>query len=131
MTNGPPDYAVQMLHTQLFNVNTTCHNIPLGGSGSSVTPAVPRLSEAHLANRTAGSFQYRLLLEALMAAELSSYFCLLAARFASRSSLYRRLLAARFSSRSSSYRRLLADRLDSISALYSHTEAFFFSGSTL
>ena len=39
---GPPDYAVQMLHAQLFNVNTTCHNIPLGGSGSSVTPAVPR-----------------------------------------------------------------------------------------
>ena len=41
---------MQMLHTQLFNVNTTCHNIPLGGSGSSVrygsgssvTPAVPR-----------------------------------------------------------------------------------------
>ena len=31
-----------MLHAQLFNVNTTCHNIPLGGSGSSVTPAVPR-----------------------------------------------------------------------------------------
>ena len=39
---GPPDYAVQMLHAQLFNVNTTCHNIPLGGSGSSVTSAVPR-----------------------------------------------------------------------------------------
>ena len=34
--------ALQMLHAQLFNVNTTCHNIPLGGSGSSVTPAVPR-----------------------------------------------------------------------------------------
>ena len=27
---------------QLFNVTTTCHNIPLGGSGNSVTPAVPR-----------------------------------------------------------------------------------------
>ena len=39
---GPPDYALQMLHAQLFNVNTTCHNIPLGGSGSSVTPGVPR-----------------------------------------------------------------------------------------
>ena len=31
-----------MLHEQLFNVNTTCHDIPLGGSGSSATPAVPR-----------------------------------------------------------------------------------------
>ena len=40
--SGGPYYAVQMLHAQLFNVNTTCHNIPLGGSGSSVTPAVPR-----------------------------------------------------------------------------------------
>ena len=39
---GPPDSAVQMLHAQLFDVNTTCHNIPLSGSGSSVTPAVPR-----------------------------------------------------------------------------------------
>ena len=40
----PPDYAAQMLHAQLLNVNTTCHNIPLSGSGSgsSVTPAVPR-----------------------------------------------------------------------------------------
>ena len=37
---GPPGYAVQMLRAQLFNVNTTCHNIR--GSGSSVTPAVPR-----------------------------------------------------------------------------------------
>ena len=36
-------------NAQLFNVNTTCHNIPLGGSGSSVTPVA-----AHLANRTAG-----------------------------------------------------------------------------
>ena len=39
---GPPDYAVQMLHAQLFNVNTTCHNIPLGGSSSSATPALSR-----------------------------------------------------------------------------------------
>ena len=31
-----------MLHAQLFNVNTTCHNIPLGGNGSAVTPPVPR-----------------------------------------------------------------------------------------
>ena len=38
---APPDYAVQMLHAQHFNVNTICHNIPLGGSGSSVTTAVP------------------------------------------------------------------------------------------
>ena len=43
---------------------------PLGGSGSSVTPVARVLSEAHLANRTAGSFQYRLLLDALMAAEM-------------------------------------------------------------
>ena len=39
------------------------------------------LSAARLANRTAGSFQYRFLSDALMAAELSSYFGLLAARF--------------------------------------------------
>ena len=44
-----------MLHAQLFNVNPTCHSIPLGSGGSSVTPAVPRpLPEAHLANRYRG-----------------------------------------------------------------------------
>ena len=36
------DYAVQMLYAQLFNVNTTCHNIPLDGSGSYVTLAISR-----------------------------------------------------------------------------------------
>ena len=51
---GSPDYAVQMLHAQLFNVNTTCHNIPLGVSDSSVTQWYCVLSAAHLANRTAG-----------------------------------------------------------------------------
>ena len=45
---GPPDNAVQMLHAQLFDVNTTCHSIPLGGSGSSVTPAVPRSTFSQL-----------------------------------------------------------------------------------
>ena len=30
------------LQTAFLNVNSTCHNIPLGGSGSSVTPVAPR-----------------------------------------------------------------------------------------
>ena len=88
----------------VFNVNTTCHNIHLGSSGSSGTPVVPHPLGSTF---TAGSFQYRLLLDALLAAKLSSYFCLLAARFPLRSSSYRHLLAARFSSRSCSYSRLL------------------------
>ena len=38
----PTMLYIQMLYAQLINVNTTCHNIPLGGSGSTVTPPVPR-----------------------------------------------------------------------------------------
>ena len=29
---GPPDYAVQMLHAQLFNVNVYCPERPPGGT---------------------------------------------------------------------------------------------------
>ena len=39
VSNCTPGWTLRTID---INVNTTCHNIPLGGSGSSVTHAVPR-----------------------------------------------------------------------------------------
>ena len=50
----------------------------LGGSGSSVTPAVPPSLGSTFSQSDSG-----VLSDALMAAELSSYFCLLVVRFSS------------------------------------------------
>ena len=65
------------LHAHQYN--TTCaHSIPLGGSGSSVTSVVPPSLGSTFSQSDSG-----VLSDALMAAELSSYFCLLVARFSS------------------------------------------------
>ena len=62
------------LHAQLFNASTIqhAHDIPLGGSGISVTSAVPPSLGSTFSQSDSG-----ILSDALMAAELSSYFCLL------------------------------------------------------